>query len=43
MNKGYQEIDILKQMNLDSELSKGVYFIKARINGTEEIIKIVKQ
>jgi len=43
MNKGYQEIDLLKQMNLDSELSKGVYFVKAKINGTEEIIKIVKQ
>ncbi len=43
MDKGYHEIDLLKQMNLRSELSNGVYFVKARINGTEEIIKIVKQ
>ena len=43
MEKGYQQIDIFKQLKLTSILDKGIYVIKVRINGTEEVVKIVKQ
>ena len=42
MNKGYQEVDILKQLKLNN-LNSGVYILKVRINGNEEIVKIVKE
>ena len=42
MEKGSQEINIFKQLNLNSTLGKGIYVIKVKMNGTENIIKVVK-
>jgi hypothetical protein len=42
MDKGYQEIDILKLLKI-GKLNSGVYILKVRINDNEEIVKIVKE
>ncbi len=42
LNKGYQEIDILKHLKLNN-LNSGIYVLKLKINDKEEIVKLVKE
>lgn len=41
--KGSHHLDLMKELGLEKDLSNGVYMLKLKYNGKEELIKIVKQ
>ena len=43
LNKGSHELNILEALKLEKNISDGVYMLKIRYNGDEELIKMVKQ